>query len=80
MSTFLLFKTKKTEKAGKEESNFVGQTGDTSLPNVSKITKKVTNEAVTNVSKKEGSVTGVTENFYVDFVPKDAFKAGEIPL
>ena len=80
MDISLLFKTKKTDKGGAEQTSFVGQTGNTSLSNVSKITKQVTGEKVTNVAKKDGSVTGVTENYLVDFVPKDAFKGGEIPL
>jgi len=79
MSIFLLFRTKKETQRTNADTEFIGQAGDNSIPKVSAITKKVTGEPVTNIAKKSGSRTGITKNYLVDFVDKDAFKGGQIP-
>lgn len=66
---FQIFRTNKKTK----ESMPAGQVGDNSTPTVRKVTEKCTGERCNHITYKKDSeiITGVTESYQVDFIPKD---------
>lgn len=65
---FLIFKTKKKDD---ESVTFVGQSGNNKLSTVSKLTQTATNQDVTHITAGQHGKTGVTDDYFVDFIPKE---------
>lgn len=80
MNIFAIFKTNK----GTDKAQFAGQVSELDKQKATAVAKKVTGEPAKSMTCCDGEVATVsTENYRVDFAPKDVlrgFKKPEIDL
>ena len=76
MSTFAIFRTKK----GTDQAQFAGQVSELDKQKATAVASKVTGEKAKSMTCCDGDVASVsTENYRVDFAPKEVLRGFSKP-